>query len=183
MPNIETRNEIMKTLYNAILQADEDYANIAHLLLTKYREDYLEEEEQIMETPFMETSVIEVLPPEVEEIIKDPDVTNLVKQYKKTDEKYTIEKGLVDLDEIIEKPELEIVDKQEKLDNLKDISAKLIANEGGVQNLAVVKEIGEKVTELKMDLQEREDMESALMKNKKIKKRKPTKRRKRRRSY
>jgi uncharacterized protein YbcI len=170
MPDIETRNEIMKTLYNAILQADEDYANTAHLLLTRYQEEYIEEEAQILE----EATIIDELPPEIKEIIKDPDINDLVKQYKKTDEQYTVEKSLVDLDDVIEKPELELEDKQEKLDDLKDISAKLIAN-GASNSLGVIQEIGEKVAELKTDIQEREDT--------RVGKQKTTKRTRRRRSY
>ena len=173
MPDIEARNEIMKTLYNAILQADEDYAHTAHLLLSKYRDDYREEEAQILEA----TTTIEELPEVIKEMVKDPEVSNLVKQYKKTDEQYTVEKSLVDLDDVIEKPELELADKQEKIDDLKDISAKLIANGGGVQSLGVVKEIGEKVAELTEDIEEREEMKVTKVKES------TTSRKKRRRSY
>ncbi len=155
MPNTHTRNTIMKMLYGAIMEASEDKASAVLHLLHKYKEDYDEEQIELLDS----IDDVEDLPQEVSNIIKDPDVGDLVKQYQQSDEQFSVEKGLVDLDDIIEKPELELVDKQEKVDELKDISAKLIST-GDKQSLEVVKEVAEKVIELEADIQLEQEIKS-----------------------
>ena len=153
MPNTHTRNTIMKILHGAIMEASEDKATTVLHLLHKYREDF--EEEQIESLDAIES--IESLPQKVAEIVKDPDVMDLVKQYQQSDEQFSVEKSLVDLDDVIEKPELELVDKQEKVDELKDITAKLIST-GDKQSLEIVKEVSEKVKELEVDIKREQEM-------------------------
>ena len=169
MPDANTKNQIMKVLHTSIMEADEDKAQATLLLLKKYEEDYIEEEVEMLES----VEDTEDLPPAVREVVKDPDVADLVKQYQQSDEKFTVEKSLVDLDDIIEKPELEITDKQSKVDDLKDISAKLIATESA-QSLSIVKEVGEKIQELETDIKVEQEIKTT---------KKKTKRTKRRRSY
>lgn len=147
MPDINDKNTIMTILHTAIMEADEDKANTVLLLLKKYQEDYIEEEVEMLDS----IDDVEELPDEVKEVVKDPEVADLVKQFKKQEVKPTIEKSLVDLDDIIEKPELEASDKQEKLDDLKEITAKLIATDSK-ESMAIVQEVGVKMKELEDDI-------------------------------
>ena len=147
MPDINDKNTIMTILHTAIMEADEDKANTVLLLLKKYQEDYIEEEVEMLDS----IDDVEELPDEVKEVFKDPEVADLVKQFKKQEVKPTIEKSLVDLDDIIEKPELEASDKQEKLDDLKEITAKLIATDSK-ESMAIVQEVGVKMKELEDDI-------------------------------
>jgi len=55
------------------------------------------------------------------------------------------------LDDIIEKPELEASDKQEKLDDLKEVTAKLIATDSK-ESMAIVQEVGVKMKEPEDDI-------------------------------
>ena len=169
MPDANTKNQIMNVLHTSIMEADEDKAQATLLLLKKYEEDYIEEEVEMLES----VEDTEDLPPIVQEVVKDPDVADLVKQYQQSDEKFTVEKSLVDLDDIIEQPELEITDKQIKVDELKDVSAKLIATESA-ESLSIVKEVGEKIKELETDIKVEQEIKTT---------KKKTKRTKRRRSY
>jgi len=68
---------------------------------------------------------------------------------KNKDELFALD--FVDLDDIIEKPELEASDKQEKLDDLKEITAKLIATDSK-ESMAIVQEVGVKMKELEDDI-------------------------------
>lgn len=147
MPDINDKNTIMTILHTAIMEADEDKANTVLLLLKKYQEDYIEEEVEMLDS----IDDVEELPDEVKEVVKDPEVADLVKQFKKQEVKPTIEKSLVDLDDIIEKPELEASDKQEKLDDLKEVTAKLIATDSK-ESIAIVQEVGVKMKELEDDI-------------------------------
>ncbi len=147
MPDINDKNTIMTILHTAIMEADEDKANTVLLLLKKYQEDYIEEEVEMLDS----IDDVEELPDEVKEVVKDPEVADLVKQFKKQEVKPTIEKSLVDLDDIIEKPELEASDKQEKLDDLKEVTAKLIATDSK-ESMAIVQEVGVKMKELEDDI-------------------------------
>ena len=97
MPDINDKNTIMTILHEAIMEADEDKANTTLLLLKKYEEEYVEEEVQMLDS----VEDTEELPEEVKEVVKDPEVADLVKQFKKEEVKPTVEKSLVDLDEII----------------------------------------------------------------------------------
>ena len=147
MPDINDKNTIMTILHTAIMEADEDKANTVLLLLKKYQEDYIEEEVEMLDS----IDDVEELPDEVKEVVKDPEVADLVKQFKKQEVKPTIEKSLVDLDDIIEKPELEASDKQEKLDDLKEVTAKLIATDSK-ESMAIVQEVGVKMKEPEDDI-------------------------------
>ena len=89
------------------------------------------------------------LPPAIENIVKDPEVIEMVVDYKKSGINYTVEKGLIDLDSIIEIPENELVDKEEKLKDLKDVSAKLLTTDRGME---VVKEIAVEVERLEREV-------------------------------
>ena len=89
------------------------------------------------------------LPPVVENIVKDPEVVEMVSDYNKNTINYTVEKGLVDLDTIIETPENELVDKEEKLKDLKEVSAKLLTTDKGME---VVKEIAVEVERLEKEV-------------------------------
>jgi predicted RecB family endonuclease len=73
----------------------------------------------------------------------------MVSYYNKNTINYTVEKGLVDLDTIIETPENELVDKEEKLKDLKEVSAKLLTTDKGME---VVKEIAVEVERLKKEV-------------------------------
>ncbi len=73
----------------------------------------------------------------------------MVSDYNKNGINYTIEKGLVDLDSIIETPENELVDKEEKLKDLKDVSAKLLTTDKGME---VVKEIAVEIERLEKEV-------------------------------
>tara|TARA_R110002051_G_C8504409_1_gene465325 strand:- start:13 stop:492 length:480 start_codon:yes stop_codon:yes gene_type:complete len=159
----------MKMLHAAIMEASEDKASTTLLLLRKYKEDFDEEQLEMLDA----IESVEDLPQEVADIIKDPEVSDLVKQYQQSDEQFSVEKSLVDLDDIIEKPELELVDKQEKVDELKDITAKLIST-GDKQSLEIVKEVSEKVKELEVDIQLEQEMKTT---------KKPSSRGRRRRTY
>ena len=155
MPDINDKNTIMTILHDAIMEADEDKANTALLLLKKYEEEYVEEEVQMLDS----VEDTEELPEEVKEVVKDPEVADLVKQFKKQEVKPTVEKSLVDLDEIIEQPELEVSDKQEKLDGLKEVSAKLIATDSK-ESMAIVQEVGVKMKELEEDIKLDQDIKT-----------------------
>ena len=155
MPDINDKNTIMTILHDAIMEADEDKANTALLLLKKYEEEYVEEEVQMLES----VQDTEELPKEVKDVVKDPEVADLVKQFKKQEVKPTVEKSLVDLDDIIEKPELEVSDKQEKLDDLKEVTAKLIATDSK-ESIAIVQEVGVKMKELEEDIKIDQDLYS-----------------------
>lgn len=155
MPDINDKNTIMTILHEAIMEADEDKANTALLLLKKYEEEYVEEEVQMLDS----VEDTEELPEEVKEVVKDPEVADLVKQFKKQEVKPTVEKSLVDLDEIIEQPELEVSDKQEKLDGLKEVSAKLIATDSK-ESMAIVQEVGIKMKELEEDIKLDQDIKT-----------------------
>ena len=145
----------MTILHEAIMEADEDKANTTLLLLKKYEEEYVEEEVQMLDS----VEDTEELPEEVKEVVKDPEVADLVKQFKKEEVKPTVEKSLVDLDEIIEQPELEVSDKQEKLDGLKEVSAKLIATDSK-ESMAIVQEVGIKMKELEEDIKLDQDIKT-----------------------
>jgi|TARA_A100001391_G_scaffold148534_1_gene105997 hypothetical protein len=155
MPDINDKNTIMTILHEAIMEADEDKANTTLLLLKKYEEEYVEEEVQMLDS----VEDTEELPEEVKEVVKDPEVADLVKQFKKEEVKPTVEKSLVDLDEIIEQPELEVSDKQEKLDGLKEVSAKLIATDSK-ESMAIVQEVGIKMKELEEDIKLDQDIKT-----------------------
>ena len=155
MPDINDKNTIMTILHEAIMEADEDKANTVLLLLKKYEEEYVEEEVQMLDS----IEDTEELPEEVKEVVKDPEVADLVKQFKKQEVKPTVEKSLVDLDEIIEQPELEVSDKQEKLDGLKEVSAKLIATDSK-ESMAIVQEVGIKMKELEEDIKLDQDIKT-----------------------
>jgi len=155
MPDINDKNTIMTILHEAIMEADEDKANTTLLLLKKYEEEYVEEEVQMLDS----VEDTEELPEEVKEVVKDPEVADLVKQFKKQEVKPTVEKSLVDLDEIIEQPELEVSDKQEKLDGLKEVSAKLIATDSK-ESMAIVQEVGIKMKELEEDIKLDQDIKT-----------------------
>jgi len=157
MPDINDKNTIMTILHEAIMEADEDKANTVLLLLKKYEEEYVEEEVQMLDS----IEDTEELPEEVKEVVKDPEVADLVKQFKKQEVKPTVEKSLVDLDEIIEQPELEVSDKQEKLDGLKEVSAKLIATDSK-ESMAIVQEVGIKMKELEEDIKIDQELISNL---------------------
>ena len=155
MPDINDKNTIMTILHEAIMEADEDKANTTLLLLKKYEEEYVEEEVQMLDS----VEDTEELPEEVKEVVKDPEVADLVKQFKKEEVKPNVEKSLVDLDEIIEQPELEVSDKQEKLDGLKEVSAKLIATDSK-ESMAIVQEVGIKMKELEEDIKLDQDIKT-----------------------
>ena len=155
MPDINDKNTIMTILHEAIMEADEDKANTTLLLLKKYEEEYVEEEIQMLDS----VEDTEELPEEVKEVVTDPEVADLVKQFKKQEVKPTVEKSLVDLDEIIEQPELEVSDKQEKLDGLKEVSAKLIATDSK-ESMAIVQEVGIKMKELEEDIKLDQDVKT-----------------------
>ncbi len=106
-------------------------------------EELIQIAEEAIETPR------KPLPPVVENIVKDPEVVEMVSDYNKNTINYTVEKGLVDLDTIIETPENELVDKEEKLKDLKEVSAKLLTTEKGME---VVKEIAVEVERLEKEV-------------------------------
>jgi len=100
------------------------------------------------------------LPPELEKVVKDEEVIEKAKEFKLSEPDYTVEKGLIELDDAVEKPENELVDKEEKLSDLKDVSAKLMTQ--GAKGLEVVKEIAVEVERLEVEIQE--EIEAPAMK-------------------
>ncbi len=147
---MEVNRIILKKIHTAIFEASLDDAKIALELLKRVHTEQLEEAEELIEAS---TAIIETpkkpLPPEVENVIKDPEVVEMVSDYNKNGINYTIEKGLVDLDSIIETPENELVDKEEKLKDLKDVSAKLLTTDKGME---VVKEIAVEIERLEKEV-------------------------------
>ena len=147
---MEANGIILKKIHTAIFEASLDDAKIALELLKRVHTEQLEEAEELIEAS---TASIETpkkpLPPEVENIVKDPEIVEMVSDYNKNGINYTIEKGLVDLDSIMETPENELVDKEEKLKDLKDVSAKLLTTDRGME---VVKEIAVEMKRLEKEV-------------------------------
>jgi hypothetical protein len=147
---MEVNGIILKKIHTAIFEASLDDAKIALELLKRVHTEQLEEAEELIEAS---TASIETpkkpLPPEVENIVKDPEIVEMVSDYNKNGINYTIEKGLVDLDSIMETPENELVDKEEKLKDLKDVSAKLLTTDRGME---VVKEIAVEMKRLEKEV-------------------------------
>jgi hypothetical protein len=147
---MEVNRIILKKIHTAIFEASLDDAKIALELLKRVHTEQLEEAEELIDAS---TASIETpkkpLPPGVENVIKDPEIVEMVSDYNKNGINYTIEKGLVDLDSIMETPENELVDKEEKLKDLKDVSAKLLTTDRGME---VVKEIAVEMERLEKEV-------------------------------
>ena len=147
---MEVNRVILKKIHTAIFEASVDDARVALHLLKQVHEEQMEEAEEIFHVA---EAIIETptkpLPPAVENIVKDPEVVEMVSDYNKNTINYTVEKGLVDLDTIIETPENELVDKEEKLKDLKEVSAKLLTTDKGME---VVKEIAVEVERLEKEV-------------------------------
>ena len=147
---MEVNRVILKKIHTAIFEASADDAKIALELLKRVHTEQLEEAEELIEASAASIETPKKpLPPEVENVIKDPEVVEMVSDYNKNGINYTIEKGLVDLDSIIETPENELVDKEEKLKDLKDVSAKLLTTDKGME---VVKEIAVEIERLEKEV-------------------------------
>jgi len=147
---MEVNQVILERIHTAIFEASADDARVALELLKRVHEEQLEEAEELIQVAetIMETPT-RPLPPAVENVIKDPEVIEMVSDYNKNGINYTVEKGLIDLDTIIETPENELVDKEEKLKDLKDVSAKLLTTDKGME---VVKEIAVEVERLEKEV-------------------------------
>ena len=149
---MEINHLILDRIRSAIFDASADDAKVALTLLHKVEEEQIAESEELIK---IAEEAIETprkpLPPEVETIVKDPEVIQMVSDNEKNGLNYTVEKGLVELDTIIETPEHEIVDKEEKLKDLKDVSAKLLTTDKGME---VVKEIAVEVKRLEKEVSE-----------------------------
>ncbi len=147
---MEVNQLILEKIHTAIFEASADDARVALHLLKQVHEEQMEEAEELIQ---IAEEAIETprkpLPPVVENIVKDPEVVEMVSDYNKNTINYTVEKGLVDLDTIIETPENELVDKEEKLKDLKEVSAKLLTTEKGME---VVKEIAVEVERLEKEV-------------------------------
>lgn len=147
---MEINHIILERIRSAIFEASADDAKIALTLLEKVEEEQTAEAEELIS---LAEEVIETprkpLSPEVETIVKDPEVIQMVNDNEKNGINYTVEKGLVELDAIIETPEHEIVDKEEKIKDLKDVSAKLLTTDKGME---VVKEIAVEVERLEKEV-------------------------------
>lgn len=148
---MEINHIILKKIRSAIFEASADDAKVALTLLQKVEEEQKAEAEELIS---LAEEVIDTprkpLPPEVETIVKDPEVIQMVNDNEKNGINYTVDEGLVELDTIIETPEHEIVDKEEKIKDLKDISSKLLTTDKGME---VVKEIAVEVERLKKEVQ------------------------------
>ena len=143
---------ILERIRSAIYEASAEAAKVALTLLHKVEEEQIAEAEELIQ---IAEETIETprkpLPPEVESIVKDPEVIQMVSDNEKNGLNYTVEKGLVELDSIIETPEHEVVDKEEKIKDLKDVSAKLLTTDKGME---VVKEIAVEVKRLEKEVSE-----------------------------
>ena len=146
---MEINQVILEKIHTAIFEASADDARVAIELLKKVNEEQLEEAMELIEIATIMETPGKPLPPAIENIVKDPEVIEMVVYYKKCGINYTVEKGLIDLDSIIEKPENEFVDKEEKLKDLKDVSAKLLTTDKGME---VVKEIAVEVERLEREV-------------------------------
>lgn len=147
---MELNQLILERIHTAIFEASADDARVALELLKKVNEEQMEEAEELIHAV---EAVIETpkkpLPPAVENVVRDPEVVEMVSDYNKNTINYTVEKGLVDLDTIIETPENELVDKEEKLKDLKDVSAKLLTTDKGME---VVKEVAIEIERLEREV-------------------------------
>lgn len=146
---MEINQVILEKIHTAIFEASADDARVAIELLKKVNEEQLEEAMELIEIATIMETPSKPLPPAIENIVKDPEVIEMVVDYKKSGINYTVEKGLIDLDSIIEIPENELVDKEEKLKDLKDVSAKLLTTDRGME---VVKEIAVEVERLEREV-------------------------------
>ena len=147
---MEVNQLILERIHTAIFEASADDARVALELLKKVNEEQMEEAEELIHAA--ETIIVtpkKPLPPAVENVIRDPEVVEMVSDYNKSGINYTVEKGLIDLDTIIETPENELVDKEEKLKDLKEVSAKLLTTDKGME---VVKEIAVEVERLEKEV-------------------------------
>jgi hypothetical protein len=147
---MEINHIILERIRSAIFDASADDAKVALTLLHKVEEEQIAEAEELIS---LAEEAIETprkpLPPEVETIVKDSEVIQMVSDNEKNGLNYTVEKGLVELDTIIETPEHEIVDKEEKIKDLKDVSAKLLTTDKGME---VVKEIAVEIKRLEKEV-------------------------------
>ena len=147
---MELNQLILERIHTAIFEASADDARVALELLKKVNEEQMEEAEELIHAV---EAVIETpkkpLPPAVENVVRDPEVVEMVSDYNKNGINYTVEKGLIDLDTIIETPENELVDKEEKLKDLKDVSAKLLTTDKGME---VVKEVAIEIERLEKEV-------------------------------
>lgn len=147
---MEVNQLILERIHTAIFEASADDARVALELLKKVNEEQMEEAEELIHAA--ETIIVtpkKPLPPAVENVIRDPEVVEMVSDYNKSGINYTVEKGLIDLDTIIETPENELVDKEEKLKDLKDVSAKLLTTDKGME---VVKEVAIEIERLEREV-------------------------------
>jgi hypothetical protein len=141
----KTIQYIQQKLHTAIMEASlED----AQMVLQLLKGVVVELEEQKLDNVGKEKP----LPPELEKVVKDEEIIEKVKEFKLSEPDYTVEKGLIELDDAIEKPENELIDKEEKLSDLKDVSAKLMTQ--GAKGLEVVQEIAVEVERLEVEIQE-----------------------------
>ena len=146
---MEINQVILEKIHTAIFEASADDARVAIELLKKVNEEQFEEAMELIEIATIMETPSKPLSPAIENIVKDPEVIEMVVDYKKSGINYTVEKGLIDLDSIIEIPENELVDKEEKLKDLKDVSAKLLTTDKGME---VVKEIAVEVERLEREV-------------------------------
>jgi hypothetical protein len=147
---MELNQLILERIHTAIFEASADDARVALELLKKVNEEQMEEAEELIHA--VESVIVtpkKPLPPAVENVVRDPEVVEMVSDYNKSGINYTVEKGLIDLDTIIETPENELVDKEEKLKDLKDVSAKLLTTDKGME---VVKEVAIEIERLEREV-------------------------------
>tara|TARA_B100000902_G_C27131665_1_gene823915 strand:+ start:71 stop:577 length:507 start_codon:yes stop_codon:yes gene_type:complete len=158
----ETIQYIQEKLHTAIMEASLEDAQMALQLLQGIEVEVEEEKEALLESEkeLDNTGKEKPLPPELEKVVKDEEVIEKAKEFKLSEPDYTVEKGLIELDDAVEKPENELVDKEEKLSDLKDVSAKLMTQ--GAKGLEVVKEIAVEVERLEVEIQE--EIEAPAMK-------------------
>tara|TARA_B100000073_G_C23618975_1_gene527689 strand:- start:313 stop:819 length:507 start_codon:yes stop_codon:yes gene_type:complete len=150
----ETIQYIQKKLHTAIMEASLEDAQMALQLLQGVEAEIEEEKNALVESEkeLDTTGKEKPLPPELEKVVEDEEIIEKAKEFELSEPDYTVEKGLVELDDAVEKPENELVDKEEKLSDLKDVSAKLMTQ--GAKGLEVVKEIAVEVERLEEEIKE-----------------------------
>jgi len=149
----QTIEYIQKKLYTAITEASLEDAQMALQLLQGVQVEMEEintlvEPEQQLANPGKEKP----LPPELKNVVEDEEIIEKTKEFELSEPDYSVEKGLIELDEVVEKSENELVDKEEKLSDLKDVTAKLMTQ--GAKGLEVVKEIAVEVERLEEEINE-----------------------------
>jgi hypothetical protein len=150
----KTIQYIQQKLHTAIMEASLEDAQMVLQLLKGVVVELEEQKNALVESEKELDNVgkEKPLPPELEKVVKDEEIIEKVKEFKLSEPDYTVEKGLIELDDAIEKPENELIDKEEKLSDLKDVSAKLMTQ--GAKGLEVVQEIAVEVERLEVEIQE-----------------------------